>query len=184
MLAGDNVETLNNYKIKKIVTACPHCLNSIKNEYPQLGGEYEVLHHSQFISKLVDEGRLPVGSNLKDTITYHDPCYLGRYNKEYDAPRKLLNSAAETPMREMPRHGTESFCCGAGGARMWMEETIGTRINENRTEEAIQTGASTVATGCPFCMTMISDGIAAKGKTDSMQAKDISELVLEAVEAS
>jgi Fe-S oxidoreductase len=184
MLAGENVETLNNYKIKKIVTACPHCLNSIKNEYPQLGGDYEVFHHSQFIAKLVDEGRLPIGSNLKDTITYHDPCYLGRYNKEYDAPRKLLNSAAETPMREMPRHGTESFCCGAGGARMWMEETIGTRINENRTEEAIQTGASTVATGCPFCMTMMSDGIAAKGKTDSMQAKDIAEIVLEAVEAS
>jgi Fe-S oxidoreductase len=184
MLAGENVETLNNYKIKKIVTACPHCLNSIKNEYPQLGGDYEVFHHSQFIAKLVDEGRLPIGSNLKDTITYHDPCYLGRYNKEYDAPRKLLNSAAETPMREMPRHGTESFCCGAGGARMWMEETIGTRINENRTEEAIQTGASTVATGCPFCMTMMSDGIAAKGKTDSIQAKDIAEIVLEAVEAS
>ena len=184
MLAGENVETLNNYKIKKIVTSCPHCLNSIKNEYPQLGGEYEVFHHSQFIAKLVDEGRLPVGSNLKDTITYHDPCYLGRYNKEYDAPRKLLNSAAEKPMREMERHGSESFCCGAGGARMWMDETIGTRINENRTEEAIQTGASTVATGCPFCMTMISDGIAAKGNTDSMQAKDISELVLEAIEAS
>ena len=184
MLAGENVETLNNYKIKKIVTACPHCLNSIKNEYPQLGGEYEVFHHSQFISKLVDEGRLPVGSNLKDTITYHDPCYLGRYNNEYEAPRNLLKKAASEPMREMKRHGRESFCCGAGGARMWMEETIGSRINENRTEEAIQTGASTVATGCPFCMTMISDGIAAKGKTESMQAKDISELVLEAVEAA
>ena len=184
MLAGENVETLNNYKIKKIVTACPHCLNSIKNEYPQLGGEYEVFHHSQFISKLVDEGRLPVGSNLKDTITYHDPCYLGRYNNEYEAPRNLLKKAASEPMREMKRHGRESFCCGAGGARMWMEETIGSRINENRTEEAIQTGASTVATGCPFCMTMISDGIAAKGKTESMQAKDISELVLEAVDAA
>ena len=183
MLAGDNVETLNNYKIKKIVTACPHCLNSIKNEYPQLGGEYEVFHHSQFIAKLVDEGRLPVGSNLKDTITYHDPCYLGRYNKEFEAPRNLLKHAAGKPMREMKRHGSESFCCGAGGARMWMEETIGTRINENRTEEAIRTGASTVATGCPFCMTMISDGIAAKGKSESMQAKDVAELVLEAVEA-
>ena len=183
MLAGENVETLNNYKIKKIVTACPHCLNSIKNEYPQLGGEYEVFHHSQFIAKLVDEGRLPVGSNLKDTITYHDPCYLGRYNKEFEAPRNLLKHAAGEPMREMKRHGSESFCCGAGGARMWMEETIGTRINENRTEEAISTGASTVATGCPFCMTMISDGIAAKGKSESMQAKDVAELVLEAVEA-
>jgi len=182
MLACENVETLNNYKIKKIVTACPHCLNSIKNEYPQLGGEYEVFHHSQFIAKLVDEGRLPVGSNLKDTITYHDPCYLGRYNKEFEAPRNLLKHAADEPMREMKRHGSESFCCGGGGARMWMEETIGTRINENRTEEAISTGASTVATGCPFCMTMLSDGITAKGKSESMQVKDVAELVLEAVE--
>ena len=182
MLAGENVETLNNYKIKKIVTACPHCLNSIKNEYPQLGGEYEVFHHSQFIAKLVDEGRLPVGSNLKDTITYHDPCYLGRYNNEFEAPRSLLKKTTDTPLREMERHGRESFCCGAGGARMWMEETIGSRINETRTEEALQTGSSIVATGCPFCMTMVSDGIANKGKSDLMQAKDVSELVLEAVE--
>ena len=184
MLAGENVKTLNNYKIKKIVTACPHCLNSIKNEYPQLGGDYEVFHHSQFIAKLVDEGRLPIGSNLKDTITYHDPCYLGRYNNEFEAPRNLLKKTGDAPLREMERHGRESFCCGAGGARMWMEETIGSRINETRTEEAINTGASTVATGCPFCMTMISDGITAKGKTDSMQAKDVAELVLEAIEAS
>ncbi|MBC8259812.1 MAG: (Fe-S)-binding protein [SAR324 cluster bacterium] len=184
MLAGENVETLNNYKIKKIVTACPHCLNSIKNEYPQLGGEYEVFHHSQFIAKLVDEGRLPVGSNLKDTITYHDPCYLGRYNNEYDAPRNLLKRTSGDSVREMKRHGTESFCCGAGGARMWMEETIGSRINETRTAEAIETGATTVATGCPFCMTMISDGIAAKDKSETMQAKDVAELVLEAVEGA
>ena len=182
ILAGENVETLNKYNIKKIVTACPHCLNTIKNEYPQLGGEYEVLHHSQFIEKLVEEGRLPIGSNLKDTITFHDPCYLGRYNQEYEAPRNLLNKSGNEPVREMKRHGIESFCCGGGGARMWMEETIGSRINETRTEEAVSTGASTVATGCPFCMTMFSDGIAAKGREESMQVKDLAELVLEAVE--
>ena len=184
MLAGENVETLNNYNIKKIVTSCPHCLNTIKNEYPQLGGEYEVFHHSQFIQQLVDEGRLPIGSNLKDTITYHDSCYLGRYNQEYEAPRKLLNKSGNEPILEMKRHGIESFCCGAGGARMWMEEKIGSRINETRTEEALSTGASTVATACPFCMTMISDGITAKGKSETVKTKDVAEIVLEAMEAS
>jgi Fe-S oxidoreductase len=184
MLAGENVETLNNYNIKKIVTSCPHCLNTIKNEYPQLGGEYEVFHHSQFIQQLVDEGRLPIGSNLKDTITYHDSCYLGRYNQEYEAPRKLLNKSGNESLREMERHGIESLCCGAGGARMWMEETIGSRINETRAEEALSTGASTVATACPFCMTMISDGITAKGKSETVKTKDVAEIVLEAVEGS
>ena len=184
MLAGENVETLNNYNIKKIVTSCPHCLNTIKNEYPQLGGEYEVFHHTQFIQKLVDDGKLPIGSNLKDTITYHDSCYLGRYNQEYEAPRKLLNKTGDEPILEMQRHGIESFCCGAGGARMWMEEKIGSRINETRTEEALNTGASTVATACPFCMTMISDGITAKGKSETVKTKDVAEIVLEAVEAN
>jgi len=184
MLAGENVETLNNYKIKKIVTACPHCLNSIKNEYPQLGGEFEVFHHSQFIAMLVDEGRLPIGSNLKDTLTYHDSCYLGRYNNEYNAPRNLLKKTTGESVKEMDLHGRESFCCGAGGARMWMEETIGTRINETRAQQAIDTGASTVATACPFCMTMISDGITTKGKNDSLVTKDVAELVLEAIEVS
>ena len=130
------------------------------------------------------EGLLPIGSNLKDTITFHDPCYLGRYNQEYEAPRNLLNQAGIEPLREMKRHGTESFCCGAGGARMWMEENIGSRINETRTEEAISTGASIVATGCPFCMIMISDGITAKGKSESIQAKDLAELVLDDLEGN
>jgi len=182
MLAGDNVETLNNYKIKKIVTACPHCLNSIKNEYPQLGGEYEVYHHSQYIEKLVNEGLLPLGSNLKDTVTFHDSCYLGRYNNEYKAPRNLIKNSTRESLKEMEHFGKESFCCGAGGARMWMEENIGTRINETRAEEAINTGASTVATSCPFCMTMISDGITAKGKKESIEVKDVAELVLDSLE--
>ena len=174
--------TLNNYNIKKIVTACPHCLNSIKNEYPQLGGEYEVFHHSQFIANLVNEGRLPIGSNLKDTITFHDSCYLGRYNNEYEAPRSLLKKTTSEPIKEMAHYGRESFCCGAGGARMWMEEKIGTRINETRTQEAINSGASTVATACPFCMTMLSDGITTKGKNDSLVTKDVAEIVMEALE--
>jgi len=182
MLAGENVGTLNNYNIKKIVTACPHCLNSIKNEYPQLGGEYEVFHHSQFIANLVNEGRLPIGSNLKDTITFHDSCYLGRYNNEYEAPRSLLKKTTSEPIKEMAHYGRESFCCGAGGARMWMEEKIGTRINETRTQEAINSGASTVATACPFCMTMLSDGITTKGKNDSLVTKDVAEIVMEALE--
>jgi len=182
MLAGENVGTLNNYNIKKIVTACPHCLNSIKNEYPQLGGEYEVYHHSQFIANLVNEGRLPIGSNLKDTITFHDSCYLGRYNNEYEAPRSLLKKTTSEPIKEMAHYGRESFCCGAGGARMWMEEKIGTRINETRTQEAINSGASTVATACPFCMTMLSDGITTKGKNDSLVTKDVAEIVMEALE--
>ncbi|MBG56134.1 MAG: Fe-S oxidoreductase FadF [Deltaproteobacteria bacterium] len=184
MLAGENVETLNNYNIKKIVTSCPHCLNTIKNEYPQLGGEYEVFHHTQFIQKLVDENKLPLGSNLKDTVTYHDSCYLGRYNQEYESPRKLLNNSGNEPLVEMKRHGIESFCCGAGGSRMWMEEKIGSRINETRTEEALNTGASTVATACPFCMTMLSDGITAKGKSETVKTKDVAEIVLEAIEAT
>ena len=182
MLAGENVETLNNYNIKKIVTTCPHCLNSIKNEYPQLGGEYEVFHHTQFINKLVEEGRLPLGSNLKDTVTFHDSCYLGRYNKEYKAPRNLLKKSTKEPFKEMKHFGKESFCCGAGGARMWMEEKIGTRINEVRAQEAIDTGASTVATSCPFCMTMLSDGITVKDKNESLKVKDVAEIVLDAIE--
>ena len=182
MLAGENIDTLKNYNIKKIVTTCPHCLNSIKNEYPQLGGNFEVFHHTQFISKLVKDGKLPVGTNLKDTLTFHDSCYLGRYNNEYEAPRNLLKKTTNGNLKEMVHFGKESFCCGAGGARMWMEEKIGTRINETRAQEAIDTGASTVATACPFCMTMISDGINAKGKIESIEVKDVAEILLDSLE--
>ena len=182
MLASDNVETLKKYNIKKIVTSCPHCLNSIKNEYPQLGGNFEVIHHSKFIENLVNEGRLPLGTNLKDTITFHDSCYLGRYNNEYEAPRSLLKKSTSEELKEMVHFGQESFCCGAGGARMWMEEKIGSRINEKRTEEVVNTGANKVATACPFCMTMISDGLTAKGKNESIKAQDIAEIVLESLD--
>lgn len=183
MLAGENVETLQNYNIQKVVTACPHCLNSIKQEYPQLGGRFEVYHHTQFIEKLAEEGKLTLKPVVEEPVTYHDPCYLGRYNNEYQAPRKLLTRVSKKAPVEMKRSGHESFCCGAGGARMWMEETIGTRVNQERVRQAEETGARTVATGCPFCMTMISDGIVANNRGEEMQAKDVAELVLEATEA-
>lgn len=181
MLASENVETLNGYNIKKVVTQCPHCLNTLRNEYPQLEGKYEVYHHSQFIAKLMDEKKIQVRPEIDGKVTFHDPCYLGRYNNEYDAPRKLLNAITKQQTIEMKRHGNESFCCGAGGARMWLEETIGTRVNEERVLQASEVGATTVATGCPFCMTMISDGIVATENEDKLQSQDISELVLNAL---
>jgi Fe-S oxidoreductase len=177
-LARENVETLNGLKVKKVVTNCPHCLNSLKNEYPQLDGKYEVFHHTRFIADLVREGRLVLDPALAGPVTFHDPCYLGRYNGEYDAPRELLAaSAKETPV-EMRRSRNESFCCGAGGARMWLEEKIGTRVNEERVRQAVEVGAETIATGCPFCMTMISDGINQKGLEGKLKVLDIAELVL------
>ena len=181
MLAQENVENLNRIQPKEIVTNCPHCLNSLKNEYPQLEGRYVVYHHSQYIAKLVDEGRLLLEATLAGKVTYHDPCYLGRYNNEYDAPRKLLQqSTHETPL-EMRRARNESFCCGAGGARMWMEEKIGARVNEERVRQAKETGATSIVTACPFCMTMISDGVRATGDEDDIQVKDIAEVTLAAL---
>jgi Fe-S oxidoreductase len=177
-LARENVETLDALGVKAIVTQCPHCLNTLKHEYPQLEGCYEVYHHSTFIARLVDEGRLTLKPSLAGAVTFHDPCYLGRYNGEYDAPRRLLAASAEETPREMRRSGPESFCCGAGGARMWMEENIGFRVNEERVRQAAETGARTIATGCPFCMTMIEDGVRQGGREEEMQVKDVAELVL------
>lgn len=182
VLAGENIETLNQYKIKKIVTQCPHCLNALKNEYPQLEGKYEVYHHSQFISLLMTENKLHIHPEIEGKVTFHDPCYLGRYNNEYDAPRQLIDAVTREEKIEMPRSKNESFCCGAGGARMWLEETIGTRVNEERVTQAAESGATTIATGCPFCMTMISDGIVSTGNEGKIQSKDISELVLESLQ--
>ena len=182
VLAGENVERLNKYKIKKVVTQCPHCLNALKNEYPQLEGKYEVYHHSQFIAQLLEEGKLQVRPEIKGKVTFHDPCYLGRYNKEYEAPRRLIDAVTREKKLEMPRSRNESFCCGAGGARMWLEETIGTRVNEERVTQAAEIGATTIATGCPFCMTMIQDGIVATGNDEKIQSKDISELVLDSLQ--
>ncbi len=177
-LATANVEILNEVKPKRIITTCPHCLHTIKNEYPAFGGNYEVVHHTQFINELVGAGKIALnleGDNMQ--VTFHDPCYLGRHNKTYEAPRKALKSAGALTI-EMPRNSSKSFCCGAGGAQMWKEEEPGTmRVNEARYREAKETGAATVAVGCPFCMTMLSD--AAKSDGGTLQVKDVAELVAE-----
>jgi Fe-S oxidoreductase len=158
MLGAQNVETLNEAGAKKIVATCPHCFNTLANEYGQLGGRYQVVHHTQLLAELVSAGKLTPVAPIEDKLTYHDPCYLGRHNRVFSPPREVLGAAA-TAVTEMPRNSERSFCCGAGGARMWMEERIGKRINVERVEEAVATGAGTVAVGCPFCMTMLSDGV-------------------------
>ena len=180
-LARENVDTLNRLKVRQVVTQCPHCLNAMKNEYPQLEGRYEVFHHSTFIAKLVDEGRLTLKPSLEGSVTFHDPCYLGRYNGEYDAPRRLIAASAKEEPLEMARSRNESFCCGAGGGRMWMEENIGLRVNEERVRQAAETGAKTIATACPFCMTMIEDGINQSGRENEMKVRDVAELVLDSL---
>jgi Fe-S oxidoreductase len=182
-LAQQNVETLRKYGVTKIITQCPHCFNTLGNEYPQFGGNFKVLHHSELIAQLVEEGRLRPGQvALDEPVTYHDSCYLARHNGISDAPRQSLVSLG-IQVKEMPRNRTETFCCGAGGGRMWLEETIGQRINQNRVDEAAQTlgGKGTVATSCPFCLTMIKDGIAETGRSETMQAKDIAELVAQSL---
>jgi len=177
MMAEENIATLNGYKVKKIITACPHCLNSLKHDYPQMGGNYEVIHHSEFIDGLVQAGKINLKQSLDGGLTYHDPCYLGRYHNIYDQPRSILRSVAKGGVTELDRHGRESFCCGAGGGRMWMEETIGKRINLARSEEIVDCGVSNVAVGCPFCLTMIEDGMKELGREEEIQTMDIAELV-------
>lgn len=180
MLIGDNVKTLNKYNVKKIVTGCPHCYNSLKHEFPQFGGNYEVIHHTEMIRDLINAEKLKlVGNKSKTKITFHDSCYLGRYNNIYDAPRSSLEKIAGIELLEMNRNKDRGFCCGAGGGRMFMEETEGTRINENRTKEALETGAVGIASACPFCMTMMTDGVKAFEKSDEVYVKDIAEIVLE-----
>jgi Fe-S oxidoreductase len=177
MLARDNIETLDRYGVETIVTNCPHCFHQIGNEYPQLGGNYDVIHHSTFIERLMEENRLPLnGEGRALTVAYHDSCYLGRYNDVYDAPRETIKRAL--PMVNLvdpPRSRSRGLCCGAGGGRMWMEETVGKRINIERTEELLATGADVLAVACPFCMTMIGDG--AQAKESSVPVLDISEVV-------
>ncbi len=177
MMAKENIETLNNYKVKKIITACPHCLNTLKHEYPQLGGNYEVVHHTDFIHQLVKAGKITLNRTLQGTLTYHDPCYLGRYNSVYEQPRKILKSVSNDGLTELARHGKESFCCGAGGGRMWMEELIGKRINVERAEEIVRHNAANVAVACPFCLTMIEDGMKELGKEEVIKTQDIAEIV-------
>ena len=185
MMAYQNIQTLNNYNIKKIVTACPHCFNILKNEYPKLGGTYEVIHHSSFLQQLINEGRIKLkegGSFKGKKITYHDSCYLGRGNDIYEAPRKVLE-ALDAELVEMKRCRSNGLCCGAGGAQMFKEEEPGTtRINWDRTEEAVATGASIIAAACPFCNTMPTDGVKTKEKEDSVQVLDVAELIAQSLQ--
>jgi Fe-S oxidoreductase len=185
MLAQQNVEVLNEIGARKIVVTCAHCFNTISREYPQVGGNFEVVHHTQLLNRLVRDGLLTPVAPVTEKITYHDPCYLGRHNKVYSPPRDLLGALPQAEFVEMPRHGNTSFCCGAGGARMWMEEKIGSRINGNRTAEAIATGAKTVAIGCPFCNIMLGDGVAEQQsdieREDQVQVMDVARLLLRAV---
>jgi Fe-S oxidoreductase/nitrate reductase gamma subunit len=180
-LALQNIETLNDAGVRKIVTQCPHCFNPLGNEYPQFGGDYEVVHHSELLMQLVAEGKIQPkngsGDGSAKQITYHDPCYLGRHNDVYVAPREIVGSVGD--LVEMPRNGTRSFCCGGGGARMWMEESTGKRVNIERTQEALATGAEEIATGCPFCYVMMDDGVKELGAGDSVVVKDIAMLLAE-----
>lgn len=179
-LIQENVATLNNYKVKKVVTACPHCFNAIKNEWKDFGGNFEVIHHTQLIAKLIRETKLKPTKALDEKVTYHDSCYIGRWNNEYSAPREILKSLPMVKVQEMEKSGANGMCCGAGGGRMWMEETIGVRVNTKRTEQALSTNASVIAANCPFCMTMMTDGIKSKEMSDKVKIKDIAELMDEA----
>ena len=184
MMAYNNIQVLNNYGIKKIVTTCPHCFNTLKNEYPALGGSYEVIHHTTLLQQLIDEGKVKMkegGSYKGKKITYHDSCYLGRANHIYEAPRKVLE-ALDAELVEMKRCRTNGLCCGAGGAQMFKEEEKGsTRVNWERTNEAIATGAGIIAAACPFCNTMMTDGVKVAEKEESTQVLDIAEIVVAAL---
>jgi Fe-S oxidoreductase len=180
-LCQANIERMDNYKVRKVLTQCPHCFNTIKHEFPQFGGNYEVVHHTELIASLIAEGRIalrPAAAQKLD-VAYHDSCYLGRHNGVYQAPRRALEAVKSLSLKELGRSERQGFCCGAGGGRMWMEEKIGTRINQNRVEEIARSGVSTVATACPFCLTMLRDGVSEKNLEGKLDIKDVAELVAE-----
>lgn len=182
MQAINNIQVMNGYNVKKVVTACPHCFNTIKNEYPELGGNYEVIHHSTYLQQLIQDGKVKLkegGSFKGKKITFHDSCYLGRANNVYDAPRAVLE-ALDADLVEMKRCRTTGLCCGAGGGQMFKEPEKGALdINVERTDEALSTGATTIAVACPFCMTMMSDGLKSKGREADVTVKDLAELIAE-----
>jgi Fe-S oxidoreductase len=180
MLIADNVETLNRYGVRRIVTTCPHCFNTLKNEYPQFGGNYDVLHHTQFLSRLIRSGRLKLNRRSSQRTVFHDSCYIGRYNEIYNAPRELVRTAG-ADLREMARSRSRGLCCGAGGARMFMEEKIGKRINVERIEEALRLDPQWIATECPFCMTMLTDGLKAKDPEERVAVRDVAESLADAL---
>jgi Fe-S oxidoreductase len=189
-LAMENAETFTETGATKVVATCAHCLNTLKNEYPAFGAQLEVVHHTQLLNRLVRDGKLtpvPDGTGPRRTITYHDPCYLGRHNQVYAPPRELLGVIPSAELREMPRNSERSFCCGGGGARLWMQERTGERINLNRTTEAVDTGADQIATGCPFCRVMLSDGLTVKQAEGSarneVEVLDVAQLLLASVKA-
>jgi heterodisulfide reductase subunit D len=179
ILALQNIETLNQYQVKKIVCTCPHCFNTLKNEYPELGGSYEVLHHTQYLDELIESGRIKLKETNSETVSYHDSCYLGRVNNEYEAPRSLIHQL-KMDIREMKRSKKNGLCCGAGGGQMFKEDEPGSkRINEERIEEVIANGTNKVVANCPFCITMLQDGIKSKDQQDEIMVYDLSELIVE-----
>lgn len=181
-LARNNIELFKKYKIQKIITYCPHCFSTLKNDYKQFGADFEVIHHTQLIHRLLKQGTIALKGGGNGRTVIHDSCYLGRYNDIYKAPREILKEASQgTPPLEMKRRGQESFCCGAGGGRMWMEELIGKRIYLERTQEALQTNPSTIAVACPYCMTMFEDGVKDEKEQDNVKVKDIAEIVVESM---
>ena len=176
--AQKNIELLKSYNVKKIVASCPHCYNSIKNEYPQFGGVFQVIHHTELIEELLREGKLKITKGSKDRVTYHDACYLGRYNSIFETPRQILGNIPGITLVELARNRERGLCCGAGGGHLWLgEQRKGQRINEMRTEQAIEIEAQTIATACPYCLQMFEDGIKTKAAEESLKVMDIAELV-------
>ncbi|MEK7790176.1 MAG: heterodisulfide reductase-related iron-sulfur binding cluster [Deltaproteobacteria bacterium] len=180
-LIDENKKVLNKYHVKKILTTCPHCFNTLKNEYPDFDARFEVYHHSTFLKKLIDEGKLKISKEIQKKMTYHDPCYMGRYNASFEEPRQILKQIPGAQVSEMRRINKKGFCCGAGGGRMWLEEKRGSRINVNRVEEALETAPQVIVSSCPFCLTMISDGLNAKNQEKTVSALDLAEILEQTV---
>jgi Fe-S oxidoreductase len=190
MLAQQNVQTLNEAGLargsgKKVVASCPHCFNTISREYPQLGGNYEVIHHTQLLASLVADGKIRPATEIREKITYHDPCFLGRHNKVFTPPREIIDAVPGTTAEEMHRCKNRGFCCGAGGARMWMEERIGKRINTERIDEALALNPDTISTACPYCLVMLGDAVSAKKASgdapDTLEVGDVAQLLARSV---